>query len=69
MKNCKKNVSILLELVFGELRKKCCVQIMYKFVGNPRKQYLRGTLQPTARYIPKKSALPQMFFENILKPL
>ena len=42
---------------------------MYKFVGNPRKQYLRGTLQPTARYIPKKSALPQMFFENILKPL
>ena len=69
MKNCKKNVSILLELVFGELRKKCCVQIMYKFVGNPMKQYLRGTLQPTARYIPKESPLPQMFFENILKPL
>ena len=63
MKNCKKNVSILLELVFGELRKKCCVQIMYKFVGNPMKQYLRGTLQPTARYIPKKVLFHKCFLK------
>ena len=58
-----------LNLFLVNFEKKCCVQIMHKFVGNPMKQYLRGTLQPTARYIPKKSALPQIFFENILKPL
>ena len=62
MKNCKKNVLILLELVFGELRKKYCVQIIY-IVGNPMKQYLRWTLQPTARYIPKKVLFHKFFLK------